>query len=88
MGKDIPTKESVFNTTRTMISDFMQYPEDKIELKTELIEIGLDSLDMDELSIDLEFIFDISIIDNDELEKCKTINDLVELLIKEINNSL
>ena len=88
MGKDIPTKESVFNSTRTMISDFIQCPEDKIELNTSLVEIGLDSLDMDELAIDLEFIFDISIIDNDELENCKTVNDLVELLIKEINNSL
>ena len=83
MGKEIPTKESIFNTTQTMISDFMQCPEDQIELKTELVKLGLDSLDMIELAGDLEFIFDISLID-DELEKCKTVDDLIELLIKEI----
>ena len=88
MGKENPTKDSVFETTRKMISDFMQYPEDQIKLETELIELGFDSLDMVELSMDLEYIFDISVIDDEDIEKCNTVNDLVELLIKEIKNGL
>ena len=87
MGKEIPTRDEIFEEVKELIYDFTGFPEEAIKLETELEELSLDSLDMVEISMDLEVRYQLDDIDEDKLEECKKVSDLVELVYQEIKNA-
>jgi len=79
-------KDDIFLKIRPIIAGQLKTAEDKIELSTRIIEdLGVDSLDATELLMALEEAFNIEIMD-DEAEKLKTINDVVNYLSQRIEN--
>ena len=88
MGKiSIPTRDEIFEEIKELLYDFTGFPEEAIKLETELEELSLDSLDMVEISMDLEVRYQLDDIDEDKLEECKKVSDLVELVYQEIKNA-
>lgn len=89
MGKiSIPTRDEIFEEIKELLYDFTGFPEEAIKLETELEELSLDSLDMVEISMDLEVRYQLDDIDEDKLEECKKVSDLVELVYQEIKNAI
>ena len=66
----------VFEKIRKMISDQLDYDEDKIDMQTSFEEIDADSLDIVELVMALEEEFHLEIADED-VEKITTVGDVV-----------
>lgn len=88
MGKiSIPTRDEIFEEIKELLYDFTGFPEEAIKLETELEELSLDSLDIVEISMDLEVRYQLDDIDEDKLEECKKVSDLVELVYQEIKNA-
>lgn len=88
MGKIKATREEIFEEVKELICNFTGFPEEAIKLETELEELSLDSLDMVEISMDLEVRYHLDDIDGDKLEDCKKVSDLVELVYQEIKNTI
>jgi len=73
-------KEDIFLKIRPIIAEQLEIKEEKIELSSRIVEdLGVDSLDATELLMALEEAFNMEIMD-DEAEKLKTINDVVNYL--------
>ena len=64
---------------KKMVADQLGVEEEKLTLKTELEELGADSLDAVELMVKFEDEFDISIPD-DDVVAIRTFGDIVEYL--------
>lgn len=77
-------KEDIFLKIRPIIAEQLEIKEEKIELSSRIVEdLGVDSLDATELLMALEEAFNIEIMD-EEAEKMKTINDVVNYLAQRI----
>ncbi len=74
--------EKLFSGLKKLISEKLSVPEDKIRPDSHFInDLEADSLDITELIMELETIHGISIPD-EETEKFKTVEDVVEYLEK------
>jgi len=74
----------IFDKVKTMISEQLDVEEERIDLKTTFEDIDADSLDVVELVMALEEEFNLEIAD-EEVEKIKTIGDIVSYIEKEIS---
>ena len=78
--KDKSVKERVYG----ILKDYLEQGElieAELTDKTELIDLGMDSLDIVELVLDLEDEFDIAA-DGNEYKKAKTVGDIVNYVEK------
>ena len=74
----------VLEIVKGLISEQLDLDEDRLELKTTFEDIDADSLDVVELVMALEEEFDLEIAD-EEVEKIKTIGDIVKYIEKQIS---
>ena len=83
IGLDDPVlkrKERIYDTLMDMVTEMSDLSPTDIKPETEIVhDLGLDSLQIYELVIDLESAFDIRISD-EELERVSTIQDVVDLI--------
>lgn len=56
-----------------------------IDLDDNLDDLDLDSLDIVEMTMDIEQHFNLDVIDDEELDSCITVNDLVLLVSDKVN---
>ncbi len=71
----------VFEKVRSLIAEQFLMDEDDITMETSLEEdLGADSLDLTELSMALEDMFDFTVADYDELLELKTVGDVVNYI--------
>lgn len=68
----------------TLLMDKLSVSKDELRSDAKFVDLGADSLDMVELSIDFEKIFNITIPDED-LEKITTIGNAEEYIKNRIN---
>jgi acyl carrier protein len=66
---------NVLDTVQTLFAQKVKA--EKLEVKTELRDLGLDSLDQVELMMDIEKEFNIEF-ENDEMTNFKTIEDVIK----------
>ena len=83
MSKTKATREDIHNQISEFLENFIDYPREMVKEDTEINEIGLDSLDMIELAMDLELHYSINIDDN-EVEEIVTISDLINLTLEKL----
>ena len=70
----------IFEKVREMISDFFEIDESEITLSTSFVkDLGFDELDMADLVMDVEDVFNMELPDED-LEKIKIVGDLVKFI--------
>ncbi len=74
----------IFDKVKTMISEQLDVEEERIDRKTTFEDIDADSLDVVELVMALEEEFNLEIAD-EEVEKIKTIGDIVSYIEKAIS---
>ena len=74
MKKELITKEVV------EILDGFCYSSEELSVEEKISDLGLDSLDMVEITMKLEEKFDISI-EDEEIENLKTVSDIIELVV-------
>lgn len=74
MKKELITKEVV------EILDVFCYSSEELSVEEKISDLGLDSLDMVEITMKLEEKFDISI-EDEEIENLKTVSDIIELVV-------
>lgn len=83
VGPDDPVlrrKERIYDSLISMVIERNEISPTDIKPETEIVhDLGLDSLQVYELVIDLENAFDIRISD-DELERVNTVQDVVDLI--------
>lgn len=69
-----------FESLKNLIVENIGCSAEEINLETKLVEdLGVDSLDIVEISMAIEEEFGVSIAD-DDLEKIKTVKDILELI--------
>ena len=73
-------KQTVFERVQRVISECAAVDLDKVKPETVLdSELGLDSLDLVELIMELEEAFNVKITD-EQAEKCETVKEAAELI--------
>jgi acyl carrier protein len=79
-----PSRQQVLEQVTQIVSGFTDFPRDEIR-ETHLLvhDLGLDSLDLVECSMEAEEEFDISISD-DFVEQAKTVGDVVDGVLAQI----
>ena len=83
MANDL--KDQIFDyLVKEELLNYTDYDVETIKLETEIVELGLDSLDMIETIMGAEEKYDIEIPD-DDFKHVKTIGELVEVIHKKIN---
>lgn len=83
MANDL--KNQIFDyLVKEELLNYTDYDVETIKLETEIVELGLDSLDMIETIMGAEEKYDIEIPD-DDFKHVKTIGELVEVIHKKIN---
>lgn len=74
----------VFEKLKEIICDYFEIEEECFTVEASfLMDFGFDELDMADLSMDIEDIFEIEITEED-LEKIKTVGDLVKFIEENI----
>ena len=77
-------REEIFLKIRPLVAKGLNIAEEKVTLEAEIIDdLGADSLDVIGVVMALEEAFDIEIMDEDQ-EKIKTVNDIVEYLVQRV----
>jgi len=80
------SKEEIFEKVRTLVAEKLGVDEDEVELESSLEEdLGADSLDLVDLTMAIEDEFGVRV-EDEELEKIKTVEDIVERLSKELGS--
>lgn len=74
----------VFEKIKGLICEQLEVDEEKIEMNTTFEDIDADSLDVVELVMALEEEFNLEIAD-EEVEKIKTVGDIVNYIEKQIS---
>ncbi len=70
----------VFEKLKEIICDYFEIEEDEVTAETSfLLDLGFDELDMADLSMDVEDVFEIEVTE-ESLEKIKTVGDLVNFI--------
>lgn len=79
-------KEKVIKEVKHQIAWFADRDQEEIKLEDKLVfDLGLDSLDVLEFSMELESKLDVEI-DDDESEAFVTVNDVVEFVFEKIKD--
>ena len=74
----------VFEKLKEIICDYFEIDEEEFNLEASfLIDFGFDELDMADLSMDVEDIFEVEV-SFEALEKIKTVGDLVKYIEKNL----
>lgn len=85
-GKKGMSKEEIFEKVRTLVAEKLGVDEDEVELESSLEEdLGADSLDLVDLTMAIEDEFGVRV-EDEELEKIKTVEDIVKRLSKELGS--
>ena len=79
-------KNKIINFLKEEFINYSDFEISGVNLDTNLVEIGLDSLDLIEITMDLEHEFEIEIDDNEAYE-WNTPNDIVNTVLKEIGSN-
>ncbi|MCD6254297.1 MAG: acyl carrier protein [Thermotogae bacterium] len=80
------SKEEIFEKVRTLVAEKLGVDEDEVELESSLEEdLGADSLDLVDLTMAIEDEFGVRV-EDEELEKIKTVEDIVKRLSKELGS--
>lgn len=79
-------KNKIINFLKEEFINYSDFEISGVNLDTDLDEIGLDSLDLIEITMDLEHEFEIEI-DDDEVYAWQTPNDIVNTVLKEIGSN-
>lgn len=78
------TNNEIFDKVKSVIIDNLDIEEEKITMEANLInDLEIDSLELVDLTMNFEDELEITIEDN-ELEKIKTVKDVVELVEKKL----
>lgn len=77
-------KNKIINFLKEEFINYSDFEISGVNLDTDLDEIGLDSLDLIEITMDLEHEFEIEIND-DEVYAWQTPNDIVNTVLKELD---
>ena len=80
------TKNKIINFLKEEFINYSDFEISGVNLDTNLVEIGLDSLDLIEITMDLEHEFEIEIND-DDVYAWQTPNDIVNAVLKELGES-
>ncbi len=73
----------VFAKVKTLVAEQLAIEEEEVSLKTTFEDIDADSLDVVELVMSIEEEFEMEISD-EEVEKIRTIGDIVEYIKKQL----
>lgn len=76
-------KNKIINFLKKEFINYSDFEISGVNLDTDLVEIGLDSLDLIEITMDLEHEFEIEINDED-VYSWQTPNDIVNAVLKEL----
>lgn len=76
------TKKDVVETLRGLLGEFEVEPED-VSAEAEFEALGLDSLDLVELSVKVEDVYEIDISEED-LEPVRTVGDAADVVVKKV----
>lgn len=76
------TKKDVVETLRGLLGEFEVEPED-VSAEAEFEALGLDSLDLVELSVKVEDAYEIDISEED-LEPVRTVGDAADVVVKKV----
>lgn len=78
-------KERIYDCLISMVTEMIDLSPTDIKPETEIVhDLGLDSLQIYELVVDLESAYDIRLSD-DELERVNTVQDVVDLVYSSSN---
>lgn len=69
----------LFEKIKAIICDYFELSEDEVTPETTFSEIGADSLDMVDLAMDIEDVFNVEVTE-DVLEKFVSVDDVVKFL--------
>lgn len=69
----------LFEKVKTIICDYFELDEDEVNLETTFAEIGADSLDMVDLAMDIEDVFNVEVTE-EALEKFVSVDDVIRFL--------
>ncbi len=70
----------IFEKLKEIICDYFKIEEEEFTLEASfLMDFGFDDLDMVDLSMDVEDVFEVEVTE-EELEKIKTVGDLVKFI--------
>lgn len=76
-------KNKIINFLKEEFINYSDFELSGVNLDTRLDEIGIDSIDLIEIGMDLEYEFEIEI-DDDEAYAWQTPNDIVNTVLKEL----
>lgn len=79
-------KNKIINFLKEEFINYSDFEISGVNLDTRLDEIGIDSIDLIEIGMDLEHEFEIEI-DDDEAYAWQTPNDIVNTVLKEIGSN-
>lgn len=77
------TTEEILEKVKKIMSDNLSVAEEEITIDSTFDELGCDSLDQVQISVDFEKAFNIHILDED-LEKIKTVRDAIKCIQSEL----
>ena len=69
----------LFEKVKTIICDYFELDEDEVNPETTFAEIGADSLDMVDLALDIEDVFNVEVTE-EALEKFVSVDDVIKFL--------
>ena len=69
----------LFEKVKTIICDYFELDEDEVNPETTFAEIGADSLDMVDLAMDIEDVFNVEVTE-DALEKFVSVDDVIKFI--------
>lgn len=69
----------LFEKVKTIICDYFELDEDEVNPETTFAEIGADSLDMVDLAMDIEDVFNVEVTE-EALEKFVSVDDVIRFL--------
>lgn len=69
----------LFEKVKTIICDYFELDEDEVNPETTFAEIGADSLDMVDLAMDIEDVFNVEVTE-EALEKFVSVDDVIRFI--------
>lgn len=85
MSTELEQKNKIIDFLKKEFINYSDFELDGVNLDTELNEIGLDSLDLIEIAMDLEHEFTIDIYD-DEVNAWNKVEDIINCTLKKMEN--
>ena len=85
MSTELEQKNKIIDFLKKEFINYSDFELNGVNLDTELNEIGLDSLDLIEIAMDLEHEFTIDIYD-DEVNAWNKVEDIINCTLKKMEN--